>query len=360
MEVTKPKFILTTKSLFITSFILFSLMSVFFFLSLSFSSSFDFFGEESSIRFFDVAALIFFISIGFYALMPLFRFIVNFRKIETEEEKKSVSGFFIRYFGGFAVSFLIIFLPGAGALSGLNDFFIYGILTITIFYIVSIFTLFENNFLDELLKPAKKIILTTRFLFTSSLILFSLSFLMLILNTFTDSLVTKYFNNDEIYYDTPENLNNEDFENYQYDEDYENYQYDEDALPLIDESEQSVLASTSINSNSIYEESLLLIDDILTSINNFLQQFSVIFYILLPLFRLLINYKKVETPEEVLCVSGFYTRYFLGLVIGFVIMGAGLNSADGVILFSIAMLIFHLIALKTLKSKVYWVEENKI
>jgi len=283
--------------------------------------------------------------------MPIFRFIVNFRKIETEEEKKSVSGFFIRYFGGFVVSFLIIFLPGAGALSGLNDFFIYGILTITIFYIVSIFTLFENNFLDELFKPAKKIILTTRFLFTSSLILFSLSFLMLILNTFTDSLVTKYFNNDEIYYDTPENLNNED---------YENYQNDEDALPLIDESEQSVLASTSINSNSIYEESLLLIDDTLTSINNFLQQFSVIFYILLPLFRLLINYKKVETPEEVLCVSGFYIRYFLGLIIGFVIMGAGLNSSDGVILFSIAMLIFHLIALKTLKSKVYWVEEIKI
>jgi hypothetical protein len=351
MEVTKPKFILTTKSLFITSFILFSLMSVFFFCNLLYSSSFYFFGDESSIRFFDIAILIFFISIGFYALMPIFRFIVNFRKVETEEEKKSVSGFFIRYFGGFAVSFLIIFLPGAGALSGLNDFFIYGILTITIFYIVSIFTLFENNFLDELFKPAKKIILTTRFLFTSSLILFSLSFLMLILNTFTDSLVTKYFNNDEIYYDTPENLNNED---------YENYQNDEDALPLIDESEQSVLASTSINSNSIYEESLLLIDDTLTSINNFLQQFSVIFYILLPLFRLLINYKKVETPEEVLCVSGFYIRYFLGLIIGFVIMGAGLNSADGVILFSIAMLIFHLIALKTLKSKVYWVEETKI
>jgi hypothetical protein len=283
--------------------------------------------------------------------MPLFRFIVNFRKIETDEEKKSVSGFFIRYFGGFVVSFLIIFLPGSGSLSGLNDFFIYGILTITIFYLVSIFTLFENNFLDELFKPAKKIILTTRFLFTSSLILFSLSFLVLILSTFTDFLATKYFSNEEIYYDTQEISNNEE---------YENYQNDEDALPLIDESEQSVLASTSINSNSIYAELLLIVDDILTLINNFLQQFSVIFFILLPLFRLLINYKKIETPEEALCVSGFYTRYFIGLIIGFIIMGAGLNSEDGVILLSIAMLIFHLIALKTLKSKVYWVEENNI
>ena len=281
--------------------------------------------------------------------MPLFRFIVNFRKIETGEEKKSVSGFFIRYFGGFVVSFLIIFLPGSGSLSGLNDFFIYGILTITIFYLVSIFTLFENNFLDELFKPAKKIILTTRFLFTSSLILFSLSFLVLILSTFTDFLATTYFNNGEIYYDTVEISNYEDYENYQ------NY---EDVPPLIDESEQSELTSTSINSSSIYEELLLLVDDILILINNFLQQFSVIFFILLPLFRLLINYKKIETPEEVLCVSGFYIRYFIGLITGFVIMGAGLNSSDGVILLSIAMLTFHIIALRTLKSKVYWVEED--
>jgi len=284
--------------------------------------------------------------------MPLFRFIVNFRKIETDEEKKSVSGFFIRYFGGFVVSFLIIFLPGFGSLSGLTDFFINVILTITIFYLVSIFTLFENNFLDELFKPAKKIILTTRFLFTSSLILFSLSFLVLILSTFTDFLATKYFNNGEIYYDTPEISN---YENY---EDNENYQYDEDVPPIIDESEQPALTSTPINSSSIYEELLLLVSDILPMINNFLQQFSVIFFILLPLFRLLINYKKIETPEEVLCVSGFYIRYFIGLITGFVIMGAGLNSGNGVILLSIAILIFHLIALKTLKSKVYWVEEN--
>jgi hypothetical protein len=140
MEDSKPKFILTTKALFTYSFRIFLVMSFFFLLSM-----FDFLLNmlyvtamfSDVVTLFDLATVVFFISVGFYTLMPLIRFIVNFRKIETEEEKKSVSGFWVRYFSGFIVSLLlVIFVPSS--FMNMDFFFIVGILGLSIFYIVSI------------------------------------------------------------------------------------------------------------------------------------------------------------------------------------------------------------------------------
>lgn len=105
----------------------------------------------------EISTGIFFLSVGFYTLMPLIRFIVNFRKIETEEEKKSVSGFWVRYFSGFIVSvLLVIFIPkgyNRSYYTDLHFFFTVGILGLSIFYNVSILSLEDKTIKPSFQKP---------------------------------------------------------------------------------------------------------------------------------------------------------------------------------------------------------------
>ena len=127
----KSKFILSTKLIFTISFCLY--LSLF-----------------STVFYKDIAAeifpLLFVYSISFYLVMPINMLIFNFRKIETEEEKKSVSGFYLRYFSGLVLSLFISFL----VLSNMNigspdpDWFVFLPFLIFIFYLVSIFTLKKN------------------------------------------------------------------------------------------------------------------------------------------------------------------------------------------------------------------------
>lgn len=127
----KSKFILSTKLIFIISFCLY--LSLF---------STVFYKNNDA----EIFTLLFVYSISFYLVMPINMLIFNFKKIETDEEKKTVSGFYLRYFSGLVLSLFISFLVLSNMSIGSPnpDWFVFLPFLIFIFYLVSIFTLKKN------------------------------------------------------------------------------------------------------------------------------------------------------------------------------------------------------------------------
>ena len=142
----KSKFILTTRLIFIISFCLYILLILLVilgllsdFIRIILTQPLDQYGLLP-------IELNFFYSVSFYLVMPIVMIIFNFRKIETEEEKKSVSGFYLRYFSGLVLSLFISFLVLSNMSIGSPDpdWFVFLPFLIFIFYLVSIFTLKKN------------------------------------------------------------------------------------------------------------------------------------------------------------------------------------------------------------------------